>query len=178
MVAANRPIPWPFVIVVGGALAGLVIGLVSAQRNDTPTSVWVALMLAAIGSLVGLALVLIWTESRAFHLRRQVPLTVTEVYDHAEQWFGRAPWTLARNDGRELVFWRRTEPVIIVVIVLLLFGVIPGILYYFWARGTQTIHIAVRPISGGSNLEIMVQPRAADSRKRVVDFYNSLHDLL
>ena len=177
MVAANRSFPWPYVIgsmiVVCGGLIGLILAMYGTVQNDGDVS---ALVIATLlGALLALALVLTWGASQPFHFRRQIPVATNDVYRHAEAWFGRAPWALSRNDGRDLVFWRRTEPVLGVVLILLILGVVPGILYYFWARGTQTVYLSIRPLPDGTDLEVLVQPRGGDGRNRVADFFNSLH---
>jgi hypothetical protein len=176
MLAANRSIPWPFGIVAGGAVAGALLGLWIGPPEGAD-SVWPATIFLGLGGFViALVLVVDWLGSRPFYLQRHVPIEAQAIHDHSERWFGRAPWVLARNDPNALVYWRRTEPIAGTIFFLLL-GILPGILYYFWARGTQTVALNIAPAPGGTDLRIVGHPQGSDGRNRAVDFFNSLHRL-
>jgi hypothetical protein len=160
------------------AAVGAVLGFWLAAANDAD-SVWPATIVFGVGGfLAGVIVVAGWAESRPYTLYRQVPIAADAIHGHAEQWFGRAPWVLARNDPHELVYWRRTEPAKGTVLFLLILGVVPGVLYYFWARGPQTIAIGLTPAPVGSDLEIVVHPQRSDGRNRAIDLFNSLHGLV
>lgn len=163
---------------VGGGLAGLGYSLLRAQRLETSLAVGAAVYFILVGALIGLVVALDVTERRVFRLRRQVPIAEDDLYRYARAWFGHGPWHFLRDEGGELVFRRRTEPSTSIFIFLLVLGVLPGIVYSLLMHGTQTVHIVARPISGGSDLEIAVQPRREDGRRRVTRFYNSLQNLL
>jgi hypothetical protein len=173
MTLAGRRVSWPLATIAGGTLVGAAYGLALAGIDARG-----ALFGAVAGLLLTGALVEGWQGGRTFALERWAPLAPDAIRGHAGRWFGRAPWVLAKSDPRELIHWRRTEPVRGVVLVLLIFGVLPGILYYFWARGTQTVTIGVAPAPGGAELKIIVRPQRSDGRNQVVDVFNSLHELV
>ena len=55
-----------------------------------------------------------------------------------------------------------------------LLGVIPGVLYLLFSRGSQTVALGIFPESDGTDLEIVVHPQGGGGRRRVVRFFNSL----
>jgi hypothetical protein len=175
--ANGQRLPWSIIVIGGLGLAGLAAGYAMADANGEDNRWGASLALGILGLLAALWLVLAWGSNQPFRLRRRVPFAAADVRQHAVWWFGGAPWVLSRDDGYELVFWRRTEPILGVVLILLLFGVVPGILYYFWARGTQTVAIAFADVENGADIEILVDPQGATGRSTVVRFYNSLHAL-
>lgn len=149
-------------IVIGVVLVFAALGFLLG-RADRGNPWPIALILGLFGLLLAAALVNAWHESQPFVLERHVPLGTDELHDYAAQWFGQAPWHLAQVEPDRLAWWRRTEPRVGVFVVLLLFGILPGVLYFLWARHEQTVTIA---------------PCLNDGRNRVVDFYNALVDLV
>jgi hypothetical protein len=177
---SQHRIPRSLYIVAGVSVAGLAGGFAIASTHDAANPWSAAISLGVFGLIAALALVAGWSSSKPFTLVRRVPIAPEELRRYAAWWFGDAPWMLARNDEDHLVYWRRTEPAAGTVIVLLFFGVIPGILYYFMARGKQRISISIQPAPapGGADLQITAKPQGSEGRKRVIKFYNSLHQLV
>lgn len=164
-------------VVIGTALAFAALGF-GLGRADGGNPWPIALVVGLAGLLLAGALTNAWRESQPFVLEHRVPAAADEIHDSAAQWFGRAPWRLAQAEPRRLAWWRETTPTIGVFIILLIFGILPGILYYVWARHRQTLIIDITPVPGGADVRIEIGPRLNDGRNRVVDFYNSLQDLV
>lgn len=162
-------------------LGGGVIGGAAVATLSRPEGIQQVFTTFAIGAIFGLVIALFavaeWAGSRLYRLRRRVPLPPESISTHAARWFGGPPWTLARQQSGELVYWRQLGPNFFTALVLLVIGVVPGLLYLFFARGTQTIAIGIVPTATGSDLEILIQPQGHDGRRAVNRFFNSLHDL-
>lgn len=174
---SHAGIPGPLLAIVIGAFGGGVAGLLLSTRSDSADSVRSLALGAVIGLIVTLFAVVEWVGSRRYRLARTVPLDPEAVQVHAARWFGGPPWSLSRQQPGELVFWRRLEPNILTALVLLMFGIVPGVIYLAFSRGTQTLALRIEPSSTGTDLEILVQPQGNDGRRAVSRFFNSLHDL-
>jgi len=168
---------WLF-IVAGITVGGLAGGYAIGYANNAPSPWNPAIFFAVLGLVGAFGTVVAWSTNRPYTLARRVPIAPEELRRYTAWWFADAPWTLAGNDENFFVYWRRTEPLAGTVVILLLLGVVPGIIYFFLARGTQRFSIFVHPAPGGSDLQITVKPQGSEGRKRAVKFYNSLHQLV
>ena len=164
-------------LVIG--MCGVVAGVVgvAAYASD---GLGPAIVAGVVGLALGASLAAIgvgrYLGSRTFRLERRVPIPAGAVRDRATWWFGRAPWVLARTETDELVYWRERWPRLGVAIVLLLFGVIPGVIYLLLSRGSQTVTLGIVPTPNGTDLAIMVHPQRGGGRQNAIGFFNSLHE--
>lgn len=126
-----------------------------------------------------LALVLVAPRgSPPYALRQWAPLPTTTIRDHALRWFGGAGWapTLAHADA--LAFARKAPPNAGVAILLMFFGVVPGVLYLLLGGQRQTVTVLLKPTPDGSDLELVVNTGSSGGRASVEAFFNSLHSLV
>ncbi|MDP9364000.1 MAG: hypothetical protein M3Q10_07200 [Chloroflexota bacterium] len=157
-----------------GAGAGLLLVLwVAASEGgsfDPAAAVIVPVGLAALG-----AGIVAWVEGgKPFYLRQWVPLPPEAVHRHVTRWFASGGWTMQGGTDQALAFTRGgfADPN---AGCLLLLGALPFLLL---ARPQQTLTLQTTRVPDGTELEIVVSPRAGGGQAAAARFFNSLHDLV
>jgi len=164
-----------------GALVGGGIGLLIVLWNGlTPPAApsTLLILLPAAFALLGFAAVAGFQGSQPYVFRQVVPVSPAELHRHALRWYAAAGWTLAAAvDGRSgaLAFTRHSAPDPLLALVLLVFGILPGVLYLLVGGRTVTTTILIRPAPGGAELEIIASVRADGGQAAAVRFVRSLH---
>ncbi len=82
------------------------------------------------------------------------------------------------GDRDALSFTRRIGPNVVVGLLLLVFGVVPGLLYFLFAGSELTTTLLTIPAPGGTELEIIVNRRSDGGQAAAARFFNSLHELV
>ena len=160
-----------------GAGAGLLLVLLVGASHGGSIEPAVAVLVPVGLAALGAGLVASVEGSRPFHLRQWVPLPAEEIRRHATRWYAVSGWTAHGGDPDALSFTRRIRPNVAVGLLLLVFGVVPGLLYFLLA-GELTTTLLMTPAPGGTDLEIIVNRRSDGGQAAAARFFNSLHDLI
>lgn len=162
-----------------GALIGLLLLVWVALQRTTPPGVTLAVALPLVGAVLGLGAVISDEGARPFLLRQRVPLPPADLHEHAVRWYAADGWTLTAAVDRSatLAFTRPAAPNAPLALLLLCFGIVPGVLYLLFGGRALTTTILTRADPDGADLEIIVNTRADGGESSAVRFFNSLHDL-
>lgn len=165
-----------------GAGMGASIGILLVAWSEAATAsgegvlplLVLTVVLAAFGFVVPLAV----EGGRPFLLHQWVPIPPDEILLHATRWYAATGWTSNAAQPAALSFSRCTPPFLPLAVLLLVFGIVPGLLYLFLGSGTQTAAIVNDPLPDGTRLEIVVSSRDRGGQSSAVAFFNSLHQLV
>ncbi len=161
-----------------GAGAGLLLVLlVGASQGGSFEPVAVVIVPVGLAAL-GVGIVASVEGGRPFHLRQWVPLPAEEIRRHATRWYAMGGWTAHGGDRDALSFTRRIGPNVVVGLLLLVFGVVPGLLYFLFAGSELTRTLLTTPAPGGTELEIIVNRRSDGGQAAAARFFNSLHEFV
>lgn len=157
---ARRVIEEPLSWLVGGGILGFAITL-SAGASEVE-----GIFFAGVGAICGLILSIYVTGHMPFITEFETPLRPPEARAVVRERFGRAPWSLARDEPNELLYWRPIRPHLTHTILLLTLGIWPAVIYVAISLNrTQTIVVRTQPQPDGSTVHYYAKPSHPAGRR-------------
>jgi len=147
-----RYIPFTLSAIVGSILVDLFVVRVLGMPERLP--LLLVIDLAAL--VLGLVLDAARLRQRPFEFRAFAPFPPDEILDRADTWFERAGWDVQDGPEDRVVAERQPALNTATLIVLLVAGIVPGIVYLLVSRRAKVVTMTVLAsgAEGGGTVEL------------------------
>ena len=164
-----RYIPFTLSAIVGSIVVDLIVVQLLGLSERLP--LLLVIDLAAV--VLGLVLDAARLRQRLFEFRAFAPFPPDEILDRADIWFERAGWDVKEGPDDRVVAERQPALNTATLLVLLVAGVVPGIVYLLVARRAKVVTMTVRaaPAEGGGTVELTGTGLSSEA----LAFFRGLH---
>jgi len=154
-------------------LASIVVDLFVVQVLGASDRLPLLLVLNLAALVLGLVLDAARLRQRPFEFRAFAPFPPDEILDRADTWFEGAGWELQDAPDDRVVAERQPALSMATLLVLLIAGIIPGIVYLVVSRRARVVTMTVlaTPAEGGGTVELTGTGLSSEA----LAFFRGLH---
>ena len=164
-----RYIPFTLSAIIGS----IVVDLIVVQLLGMPERLPLLLVIDLAAVVLGLVLDAARLRQRPFEFRAFAPFPPDEILDRADTWFEHAGWVVREGPDECVVAERQPALNTATLLVLLVAGVVPGIVYLLVARRAKVVTMTVLAVEaqGGGTVEL----KGTGLSSEALAFFRGLH---
>ncbi len=164
-----RYIPFTLSAIVGSIMVDLIV----IQLLGMPERLPLLLIIDLAALVLGLVLDAARLRQRPFEFRAFAPFPPDEILDRADTWFERAGWEVREGPDDRVVAERQPALNTATLLVLLIAGIVPGIVYLLVARRARVVTMTVlaTEAEGGGTVELTGTGLSSEA----LAFFRGLH---
>ena len=164
-----RFVPFTLSAIFGSVVVDLFVVQVLGASERLPLLLVINLAVLVLGLVLDAARL----RQRPFEFRAFAPFPPEEILDRADTWFEGAGWELQESPDDRVVAERQPALNTATLLVLLIAGIVPGIVYLVVSRRARIVTMTVRatPAEGGGTVELTGTGLSSEA----LAFFRGLH---